>query len=166
MNGYGAAPIRRCVIIKSLIDAPVVMIVFQPATGALMSEYVLEVFAHHLKSIEGAVYNEDDPAIGALALTLAALHRAVHAWETGRFIKPPEFSKDNVGKLTDGYLKRSVQPLVEKKRYKRLVRAASEYAHESVKPQRRSSTNINDEFDGALIACDPSSPITPLSDNE
>ncbi|KAI0043308.1 hypothetical protein FA95DRAFT_1575197 [Auriscalpium vulgare] len=133
-----------------------------PPTGALMSDYVLEVFSHHLKSIKGSCYVIEDTPASALALASAALHRSVLAWKSGVHVKMLDFSNLNAGTLTLSYLHGPIRKLETKGRFPRFLDRANAFAAANERgPSAKNRASKAADLDTALFACDPSSPIAP-----
>ncbi|KDQ05942.1 hypothetical protein BOTBODRAFT_182064 [Botryobasidium botryosum FD-172 SS1] len=70
--------------------------------GPFCSEIVLKTLAHHLEATTASATDHGVPR-GALALSTAAVQRALTAWKTGVWAQPTHFSKAYWGELTGEY---------------------------------------------------------------
>ncbi|KAI0310521.1 hypothetical protein OF83DRAFT_1288080 [Amylostereum chailletii] len=66
--------------------------------GPLLSRYILEFLAVHLKWIKGSVVHRRRP-FGALALTYVAVQRSFESWKKGTDAGMPVWEGDAIGKL-------------------------------------------------------------------
>ncbi|KAJ7255148.1 hypothetical protein C8J57DRAFT_1518076 [Mycena rebaudengoi] len=115
--------------------------------GFLQSHLIVYTFAYHLSTlatIPGGYTKLEAPPIGALLLSMQAVHRALQFWETGEYVNPQKFpsffSIDNWGDTTTSsgihkqgkVVRRATKfvPMVQgwdKGRWKELKEAAEEW---------------------------------------
>ncbi|KAH7904954.1 hypothetical protein BJ138DRAFT_1106387 [Hygrophoropsis aurantiaca] len=103
-------------------------------SGAFLSEYILDTFAHHLEILDAVESNEWKQRLarprGALALSTVTVERAFRYYETGDLVFPPiaalkAFSSGNWSRKTEqvmGSLDHTTN-----KAWKKIIAAATPY---------------------------------------